>query len=453
MFHTKFVITYAVISRFVIMVLQEVSNHFIPDHDANAFISPKTTVSTESNCHIVIEKMFGGLRRWDAEYFLHIAKHGYTYEDTLGFYPLFPFCVRFLTQFFQKVVGIGCEFEDLSLLVAVIMNYLFFINSAIIFHELTTTTFNNHRIARIATTLFCFNPASIFFSAAYNDCIFCWCSFNMMLFCKKNQIYMALLFLTLSMWCRSNGIMNLGFIVFFVARDMWKINNRNYKNFTIGFLKIMAGIIVTFLTFVLFQAYYHQFYCGEEHFEMTDEVLDYGITKYLLMPGDQKAEWCSNSAPYSLKYIQNRYWNVGFFNYFEIEQISHFLFGVPILYMIISHAIQFFKNNPSIVIRFGLYNRRGQVENTNQFIYVVHAFALSLFCICFVHIQESTRMLASSSPYIYWICAKYYHKENHSSPTSGFLYPKRPITQFIRAWFLGYFVFGTILFSKFYQWI
>ncbi len=37
--------------------------------------------------------------------------------------------------------------------------------------------------------------------------------------------------------------------------------------------------------------------------------------------------------------------------------------------------------------------------------YVVHACALSLFCLLCIHVQVSTRLLCSSSPAIYWLAA------------------------------------------------
>lgn len=103
-------------------------------------------------------------------------------------------------------------------------------------------------------------------------------------------------------------------------------------------------------------------------------------------------------------------------------------------------------------MRLGLIQSKPNSEQSNQFVYVVHALTLSIFCLLFVHIQVSTRMLASSSPYIYWICAQQFQKEHHQNSFKAFLQPKSHSTKFIKAWFLGYFVIGTVLFSNFLPW-
>lgn len=449
---TKLIIRLAILSRILIIALQAVSNLFIPDHDANVFISPNSSPSHGSICHTIIDGIVGGFRRWDAEYFLHIAEHGYTYENTLVFYPLFPFCVRYITYFTQIVSGIGCEFRDLSLLVAVLLNMVFFTKAAIVLYELTSEVFNNHRLSRIVTTLFCFNPASIFFSAPYSESLYCWLSFSVMLHCSRNQFRAAILPLALGLWCRSNGLLNFGFVLYYVTRDIWAQNNRTVMNFFKGLLRVSLCAVVAVTAFAIIQSYYYSLFCESNHIEMNDAVLNYGIKNNYVLAGQRKAYWCSYDIPLSYSYLQNQYWNVGFMKYYEFKQIPNFLLATPILLMIISHSIRFLLNNPRNLLCLGMTQTIATPDTAKQFVYVIHALELSVFCLFFVHIQVSTRMLASSSPYIYWICARYFHKEHHPNSIKAFLQPQSRITKFIKAWFLGYFVIGTVLFSNFLPW-
>ncbi|XP_055308174.1 GPI mannosyltransferase 2-like [Sitodiplosis mosellana] len=450
---SKLVIWLAILSRVLIIILQSFSNLFFPDHDAKVFVSPLTPpLNGSSTCHSIIDTIFGGFRRWDAEYFLHIAEHGYTYENTLVFYPLFPFCVRYITNIAHTILGIECEFRDLSLVVAVVLNVIFFVKAALVLHQLTIETFNNYRLARIVATLFCINPASIFFSAPYTESLFCWLSFSVMLHCARNEIRDAILPLALSLWCRSNGLLNFGFILYYVTRDIWSKGTTNWIHFLKGFFKVLSCAIVAGIAFVIVQAYYFSLYCEGNPLEMNEAVLNYGNKNNFLLAGHQKPQWCSFAVPFSYSYLQAYYWNVGFLKYYEFKQIPNFLLAAPILVMIISDAVRFLIENPIIAMRLGLIHTKENAEKSSQFVYVIHALVLSIFCLLFVHIQVSTRMLASSSPYIYWICAQHFQKEHHQNSFKAFLQPKSHSTKFIKAWFLGYFVIGTVLFSNFLPW-
>lgn len=446
---TKYIIRFAICSRILVILLQAVSNFFIADHDANVFLSPKSTASENgATCHSIVNTVFGGFRRWDGEYFLHISEHGYTYENTLVFYPIFPFCIRYFTKFTQFVLPLACDFRDVSLVVATLFNVVFFINAALVLYQLTNETFNNLRLARIVTSLFCVNPASIFFSAPYTESLFCWLSFSVMLHSQRNNLQATLLPLALGMFCRSNGVLNFGFIVYHIIRDACINRIKVFSALT----RVSTAAIVAGVSFIIVQAYYYSLYCEGNDFEMNESVRNYGNKHGFILAGDRRPVWCSFDIPMSYSYLQSYYWNVGFLKYYEFKQIPNFALATPILSMIIYHAIVYLLNNRNIIICLGFTRRTRNIQDVNQFVYVVHAFALSIFCVFFVHIQVSTRMLTSSSPYIYWICAQYFHNESHSNSWRAFLQPKTLIAKLIKAWFLGYFVIGTVLFSNFLPW-
>lgn len=77
--------------------------------------------------------------RWDGQYFLHIADNGYTYENTLAFFPVYPSCVRLLAE------GIHWAQKDYSLIhfisalkvSAIMMNVAAFVAAAVVLYDLS----------------------------------------------------------------------------------------------------------------------------------------------------------------------------------------------------------------------------------------------------------------------------------------------------------------------------
>ncbi|GFV62338.1 GPI mannosyltransferase 2 [Trichonephila clavipes] len=78
--------------RLIVILLQVIFNRCVPDHNADAFRLPYEKGVGAANS--VISYLFEGFGRWDAQYFLHISLYGYTHENTLAFFPLFPVLLR-----------------------------------------------------------------------------------------------------------------------------------------------------------------------------------------------------------------------------------------------------------------------------------------------------------------------------------------------------------------------
>lgn len=70
-----------------------------------------------------IRIFFRGLTRWDSVHFLHIAQYGYTYENNLAFFPLFPMLVYSLTLIWSWAVPF-IHFSTALVLTAVTLNFV-----------------------------------------------------------------------------------------------------------------------------------------------------------------------------------------------------------------------------------------------------------------------------------------------------------------------------------------
>ena len=195
--------------------LQVISNLIIPDHEADAFISPVDPKLPKNIADIVVDFFLGGFLRWDAQYFIHIAEYGYTHENTLAFFPLFPLLVRGIGNVIHIPLQIFCNYHSCLLLAAFGLNFFLFVKTSVIFFKLSKEVLSNEILAYKAAILFCINPASIFFSAPYSETLFCYLTFSALLASYESQKALLSSFkFSLACAVRSNGLVNIGFLIY-----------------------------------------------------------------------------------------------------------------------------------------------------------------------------------------------------------------------------------------------
>jgi hypothetical protein len=107
----------------------------------------------------------GAFDRWDAAYYVGIAQHGYSVHSAsqTAFFPGYPLIIT---------VGRALSLGALSYLqTATLLSWLAFAAGAIVLYRLTTKLYGP-RVALIATALFCWFPASLFFMSPYSESLF-----------------------------------------------------------------------------------------------------------------------------------------------------------------------------------------------------------------------------------------------------------------------------------------
>ncbi|KAH8284639.1 hypothetical protein KR018_009507 [Drosophila ironensis] len=452
---TQKVTKLALTSRIMVLLIQLLANGALTDHKPDVFRMPAASAPSEDEpppwewMDRMVRRCLGGLRHWDGEYFLHIAGNLYSYENTLAFYPLFPVVVRHLARACCWM-GLHLSQESILLLVAVVLNLWLFCESANLLFQLTHRMFNDLNKSWNAALIYCFNPATIFFSAAYSEPLFAYASFYLMLECKKPgnkdfRFLRLLLALTACLLCRSNGLVTLGFPLFFFARhlvlkgrDFWQVAR-------------MAGTILTALAILhTFYFYIYRLYCiSSVSVKHPQHVLDYANERKYLISGQGAAgsPWCQYTLPFPYTYVQSHYWDVGFLRYYKWKQLPNFLLAMPMLGFMHWHCYEylrdFLRNVWAKLAPVGGY--REMIKMHTMLPFVLHAAFLTLICTVFVHIQVSTRLLASATPVFYWFAA------DHMPRTLAQL-KLRSKAGALFVWCTTYSLMGTVLFSNNYPW-
>lgn len=469
------VIHAAIRSRLVVIIIQFIGNHLIRDHDAGVFVSPKTDIQNSSFDEIIQETL-GGFLRWDAQYFTHIAKYGYTYENTLAFFPLYPI----LISLFSRLLLFLCPFISLEssiLLTSLSLNLLIFVFAAISLYRLSLAILLKEDLAYKSAIFFCYNPSSVFFSAPYSETLFVYLSFTgvfniIQLYKKylnvrkkfncKDLVYLVPI--ALSTFTRSNGVLNIGFVLyFFVSFYYQKVIRRRSKltDFLVftrnTFAALVCSIFFCVTPFLLYQTYAYRLFCRDFNNNFPDNIYTYAVKNYLVLTGtfsQNNQSWCYQKIPFSYFYIQNHYWNVGFLRYFIIKQFPNFLLAFPITFLILKCSYEFFKHYPSTLYQPFFRNEKSdKFLPKSAFVFIIHAMFLTVFNFFCIHVQVSTRILCSASPVLYWYCA---HVFKYLPMHEWFKFRtkiKLNILQaFIKFYFVTYFIIGTVLFCNFLPW-
>ncbi|XP_049765656.1 GPI mannosyltransferase 2 [Schistocerca cancellata] len=496
------VTTFAILSRLFVLILSCLSNNLIPDHNSDAFISPSNPHEKNATvCDSIFSFLFGGINRWDAQYFLHISRYGYTFENCLAFFPTYPILTYLTSRILYIPLSIILNETSVTTFCAVAINFYFFVKAAEVLYDLTEKLFKNCQLAYVASIMFCVNPASIFFSAPYSETLFSFFSFYGMYLSVSDHGILCSVPLGLSASVRSNGILNTWFPLFKIANNVFQRLSNKLKSdkrivkrtdvidadgsFMNLFLKAVLVTVISLAPFFAFQAYCYSKYCKADTYDIAAFLAIFAHEKDFVLPGSKYLPWCDDKLVLPYMYVQQHYWNVGFLRYYEFKQIPNFILAAPVVFLIFTMTFCFVSLHMNFNIRFlNLKVESSSGMPLNILPFIAHAAGLTIFCLLNIHVQVTTRMIASSSPVLYWfsayiltgklhisneVCKKQDKKDVSQKKTKSiefeakfedwwnilfvtFDIPQKMFSKFIKIYFISYLIIGTILFSNFYPW-
>ena len=266
----------------------------------------------------------------------------------------------------------------------IVLNFFLFVLSALAMFCLTFHIFQDIHFAVTASQLFCFNPASIFFSAMYSESMFCIFTFLGLVLLHRRETFSAIdclmssICFALAGATRSNGLLLVGFILHRILSEViFKLQKKQLMFPSLLKMSLLAILcsLLCLAPYVFFQLYVYWKLC------------DFGDSLTALL----KPDWCLQSLPFSYGHIQAKYWEVGFLRYYQWRKVPNFLLAAPILCLVLHGTGLFLKRQRDLLSILGLYSSSKESYSANQalFAYTVHCLFLACFSILFIHIEVS----------------------------------------------------------------
>jgi len=266
-------------------------------------------------------------------------------EKSHAFLPLFPSLIRIVTRqvlHWIPWILLPPTYESVLVLVAWWINTTSFLLAALALHELTYCVTKRYAVgsdlcvqcAYTSALIFCFNPASVFFSAAYSESIFCMLTFGGYFFSERRYNFFAVICWIAASYTRSNGTMIVLWLTLkTVARSF------RPQTFDDRFGEVSSLILQSFI--ILLPVLYHDWngyyiHCIQSHrtyrpIWCKDAFPILGVYQYFALLDIWDMKYFKTFSLY--KHVQRKHWNVGFLRYYQWKQVPNFLLAFPIVFL------------------------------------------------------------------------------------------------------------------------
>ncbi|KAI6181615.1 Glucose-6-phosphate isomerase [Aphelenchoides besseyi] len=428
----RFVIQQLIFSRVILLSVQCVFNALLTDYPTDAFKGVELINSTRRDS--MIEVLIGGLARWDSRQFLQIAEFGYVWESSLAFFPLFPSLLRVFGSGLRELIG-GLNPVSAMILGGVIFNNVLFVINGLMLFNLCVVLTKSTKESMIAIYVYCFNPASVFFSSLYTESLYFFFVLLALNFLNNRELNaknetanwfrlpIAACIFSFSFLTRSNGILNVGYLWYPLGLEIVTFHDPEGRlhlettvwNAVEKTLKRAALIVVCFAIVVLplriFGWTMEERFCNSALLHIDERLVPLirDNNSAFVLPGAlQSLQWCHSNhqpllTPVYYSSIQEKYWDVGLFSYWQLRKLPMFLLALPTLLFVFYAAVD-------LMFDMGMDRRSSLAEiisNPRYLVpFVIHGSIISLSGLFVYNVEVSTRMLYSSSPLLYIILAR-----------------------------------------------
>ncbi|KAK9122640.1 hypothetical protein Sjap_012242 [Stephania japonica] len=348
----------AIVSRLILLTLILIWRSLLSPYDTSAPLNPNCLSSHQTLNSPPISPSIGSSIEssivWDGVYFARIAQCGYEYEQTFAFLPLLPVLMYLVAHTVLAPLVPVIGYRAVLGLSGYVISNVAFLFAAVYLYRLSVIVLKDRKASLLATILFCFNPASIFYSSVYSESLYSLFSFGGLYYLLSSSSTVAVLLLALSGSARSNGVLNAGYFCFQAMHQAYDAILRKKHAWPqsispnmcylsdLCLLKLAVQVLITgvvramciFVPFIAFQLYgYYNLCLGRS----SDEI----------------RPWCKARIPFLYDFIQSHYWGVGFLRYFELKQLPNFLLASPVLSLALCAIVHYAKLRPELVFSLG----------------------------------------------------------------------------------------------------
>ncbi|KAI9491859.1 GPI mannosyltransferase 2 [Zychaea mexicana] len=370
----------------------------------------------------LIQRCINVFLRWDALYFVHIARHGYVFEQEHAFFPGLPLAARFLSQTVLSPIQTSLgEQHTIVLAGALIANVSFVLAAGSLF-KLTRSVFPGHPVlATVSAIAFCLSPPAMFMSSVYTESPFALLSFTGMLWYSQGRYLAACIVWGLASSIRSNAMIYSGFFIYdLVVRRLGKCS------MVTGLIRAALYTMITLTGYIAVQYNGYQQFC----------------------PG---RPWCDQTIPMLYSFVQKEYWNNGFLAYYEVKQIPNFFLALPIISLTVAGMWRYAQYDWLWFRSLGFRSSKDTAKEPTMgytsrraapFVYL-WGFLLLYATTC-MHVQVIIRFFTSLPP-LYWFTAQLWM--DGFAKSSKLM--QRRIANAVLSYYVLYGLVGIILFAAF----
>ncbi|KAL6643592.1 hypothetical protein ACP70R_018358 [Stipagrostis hirtigluma subsp. patula] len=320
------VVRLAAASRALVLALSLLARLLFRPYDTSATLHPPCLSSSPSSqdpaASVSVAGAVSSLAVWDGVHFARAAECGYEYEQSFAFLPLLPASLALLARsLFAPLVPV-LGYRAVLVISGYVLNNLAFVAAAAYFYRLSALILKDQKAAYRASVVFCFNPASVFYSSLYSESLYALFSLGGLFYLFSGANTVAMIMLALSGSARSNGALNAGYFCFQALLQAYDaaVQKKRPWALVIGALRS----IFIFLPFFAFQAYGYLNICVHGNSE-------------------ELRPWCKAKVPLLYGFIQSHYWSVGFLRYFQVKQLPNFLLASPVLSLAVYSIVHYTK--------------------------------------------------------------------------------------------------------------